>query len=511
MKKFVMDQQEEVCKAILGTGQYILKEKYMHLSVSLHRWFTSFTAEQKDSARKKFQKAPLIVCEKGVLQHGRCKNDQIFWCEGDQPPEQEESQLPQHDEESQLPQHDEESQLPQHGNEQLPQQEVKENQHLSVDLLYASHQTSIPTLFLQHMWSKAAELVLNHQVACAPGCQPSSCMVASRSNTRPHLVSLSKDGRYECDDTCPSFLQHCICSHSIAAAEDNGHLKEFVDGYAKFAKACKGQKKVSPNYIGLSMTNLPKHTAGRKGNKPPAKKTIARRKTVPYKQRTSLLTPTNLGVPSTSNPLVSITSSGNWNWNWDGVPSTAGTLNYSQPWYPPSYPPPLPYNELGFMPFADLTNYMASQFNYDPYLYAEPSNFTGIVDRSTGYAVPSSSEVVPTSSGVSEPFILKCLNGRIKVCAGCKGPHVKGADNGLLFPPFDICLGHKELLYFTNPKNGQECSKIGNAYYHINLECIKNKHPSFTAAQIECPPDMYATLSEAHHKLLREAIGYAVD
>ena len=71
--------------------------------------------------------------------------------------------------------------------------------------------------------------------------------------------------------------------------------------------------------------------------------------------------------------------------------------------------------------------------------------------------------------------------------------------------------GHKELLYFINPKNGQECSKIGNAYYHINLECIKKKHPSFTAAQTECPSDMYATLSEAHHKLLREAIGYVVD
>ena len=68
------------------------------------------------------------------------------------------------------------------------------------------------------------------------------------------------------------------------------------------------------------MTNLPKHTAGRKGNKPPAKKAIARRKTVPHEQRTSLLTPNNFGVPSTSTPLVSITSSGNWNWNWDGVP-----------------------------------------------------------------------------------------------------------------------------------------------------------------------------------------------
>ena len=163
------------------------------------------------------------------------------------------------------------------------------------------------------------------------------------------------------------------------------------------------------------------------------------------------------------------------------------------------------------MPFADVTNYMASQFHHDPYLYVEPSNFTGVADRSTGYAVPSSSDAVPTSSGVSEPFILKRLNGRKKVCAGFNGPHVKGADNGLLFPPFDICLGHKEPLYFTNPKNRQECSKIENAYYHINLECIKKKHPSFTAAQIECPPDVYATLSEARHKLLREAIGCAVD
>ena len=77
------------------------------------------------------------------------------------------------------------------------------------------------------------------------------------------------------------------------------------------------------------------------------------------------------------------------------------------------------------------------------------------VDRSTSYAVPSSSDAVRTSSGVSEPFIFKRLNGQIKVCAGCKGSHVKSTDNGLLFPPFDVCLSHKELLYFTNPKNGQ--------------------------------------------------------
>ena len=92
---------------------------------------------------------------------------------------------------------------------------------------------------------------------------------------------------------------------------------------------------------------------------------IARKKTVPYEQRISLLTPMNDDAISTSTPLVSITSSGNWNWNWDGVPSTAGTLNYSHysSWYPPPYPPHLQYNQLGFMPFADVTNYSSSQFS----------------------------------------------------------------------------------------------------------------------------------------------------
>ena len=61
-----------------------------------------------------------------------------------------------------------------------------------------------------------------------------------------------------------------ICAHSIAA-ENNDQIKEFVDSCAKFAKICKGQQSVSPNCIRLSMTNLPKHTAG---NKPPAKRQL---------------------------------------------------------------------------------------------------------------------------------------------------------------------------------------------------------------------------------------------
>ena len=239
------------------------------------------------------------------------------------------------------------------------------------------------------------------------------------------------------------------------------------------------------------------------------KKAISRRKTVPYEQRLPLLTSTNLNIPSST--VVSITSSGNWSRNWNGVPSIAGNSSYFQPypfWYPPSYPCPQ-YNQPGFMPFADVTNYCPSQYhpisNFYPRPYAdvgEPS-YLDTTSSNTSYAVSS-------SSIISEPFILKLLNGRIKVCAGCKTPHLKSADNGLL-PPFDICLCHKEQLSFINPRNGQECSKLGNAHYHITLDCIKKKHPTFSAVQIECPPDTRAFLTKAHHDLLREAFGYIVE
>ena len=55
MKKFVDEQQEETCKALLGCGQYKLCEEYRHFGVAPSRWFTAFTDKQKEDAKGKFQ------------------------------------------------------------------------------------------------------------------------------------------------------------------------------------------------------------------------------------------------------------------------------------------------------------------------------------------------------------------------------------------------------------------------------------------------------------------------
>lgn len=50
MQKFVSEQQEEVCKAMIGLSQYIIRDEYKQLRVVPSRWFTAFTEKQKENA-----------------------------------------------------------------------------------------------------------------------------------------------------------------------------------------------------------------------------------------------------------------------------------------------------------------------------------------------------------------------------------------------------------------------------------------------------------------------------
>ena len=51
----------------------------------------------------------------------------------------------------------------------------------------------------------------------APGRPNSAHMVANKSKQKPHFVSLTEDGRFQCDDACPSFHQGVVTT--ISAAE----------------------------------------------------------------------------------------------------------------------------------------------------------------------------------------------------------------------------------------------------------------------------------------------------
>ena len=68
-------------------------------------------------------------------------------------------------------------------------------------------------------------------------------------------VNSRNRNKYLCDEKCPMFKGYAICAHSIAAAEDNGDLKSFLN-----CITCK------PNLTAIASTGMPSGS-GRKGGK----------------------------------------------------------------------------------------------------------------------------------------------------------------------------------------------------------------------------------------------------
>ena len=84
-------------------------------------------------------------------------------------------------------------------------------------------------------------------------------MVSSYSGKVPHMVTPKKGGEFSCDSNCPNWKSMRICAHSVAVAEVNKKLPQFLS-----AK----KRRKSPNVTSLLTANLPRG-CGRKGGTAP--------------------------------------------------------------------------------------------------------------------------------------------------------------------------------------------------------------------------------------------------
>ena len=84
-------------------------------------------------------------------------------------------------------------------------------------------------------------------------------MVVSKSGDAPHFVKTlpTLTGQFICDDQCLNCKTYKICSHTVATAESNGKLRQFIAWY---------QKSKSVNLDALSKHGLRKG-AVKKGGK----------------------------------------------------------------------------------------------------------------------------------------------------------------------------------------------------------------------------------------------------
>ena len=360
----------------------------------------------------------------------------------------------------------------------------------------------VPLASIQGIWKKAEELLAqSNALVTAPGFDANVKMVASRSGKRPHLVKCGKGGRVSCDNECPNWKSLNICSHTVAVAESNNCLREYIDFYRK--------SKHLPSITRLVLTGLPTGI-GNKGNRVSCK-----RKSTEVTDRISVSTASNAhSIITTSQSHVgfsastheAITTTTYSDYTPSTIPSVAPA--YYQ-FNRPDIHSPLPgtsYIPTPYLPYPMHPQQPLLNHPQQPLL-----NFNNIgggnirVHSATQCTTPPATPYWPSGQSDVNPltnFRLCFRTGNISVCNGCKNRFDKKAAS-----PNDLCVQHAEWRSYTSPVTSQPESRYGNAYYHANPSCIICKWPTFLPTSLEIPSEVIHLLQPDHKRIISSLFG----
>ena len=311
---------------------------------------------------------------------------------------------------------------------------------LSNKLFVLTSKLGLPNAAIEGIAKKAVEILsTDGAIVPAPGHPSEAKMVISRSGKRPHLIfPKKKSGGLSCDDDCPQYKSAKLCSHTVAAAEYNHQLDQFISSYGNIKKV--------PNITKLATTSMPKGR-GRKGSKAPSK----RRPPVPIETRIELNPLSSEPITTTAAVEMDIHISPSVSTVYQ--PSVTAPMSVALGTSP--LPSSFPATSASFptVPFCRPTAPYSPQFPpmLSPYL-SPPYTYPQLT--------PSSSYGPDPTHGGANPFRVHFITGNISVCNGCKRKYDKKVG-----PPHDLCLRHEEWRTFTPP--GSTDSRVVMVMYTI--------------------------------------------
>jgi hypothetical protein len=316
---------------------------------------------------------------------------------------------------------------------------------------------------------KASELIAQPgAISAAPGYGQECKMVMSKTGKRPHLVTSSKaNGRFFCDADCPNYKAICICSHTVAVAQLNNSLQQFCDYYRK--------SKHLPSVTQLLLSGVPSGV-GNKGNRVSKK-----RKREEVTSRTSFETS---NITTQNKEIVGQSTS----FNNSDVSDFPSAISQYHPYIPGCFPSP-----CNLYPTQQpIAQYHHSQHSPSPsYLYSLPSQ------------QPHSPS--PYLSYQGSNFRLWFRKGNISTCNGCRNKFDKNS-----VAPYDLCVQHAEWRCFTSPSTSLPDSRFGNAYYHLSVQCIQVRWPSFRPTDLLIDDSVRVKLLQVHKDLISNTFGIII-
>ena len=475
LRQLVQDQQREVEKAIIGCGKYCLQSQYSNLGVHQGQWFT-MNKEQRKRCLRKFNVMPVTSIDHGPstsnsvgptdIDHGPSTSHSVVPTDIDHGPSTSHSVVPTDIDHGPSTSHSvvptdiasspDDSPGPpstldpatiNYSSQSVSQ--PPQGMVLSTKLSSLSGKLGLPVAAIDGIARKAVEILSTEgAIVKAPGFSTEAKMVVSRSGRRPHLIQPKrKSGGLMCDEDCPQYKSAKICSHTVATAEYNKQLDQFVASHNSVKKM--------PNLTKFATTNMPKGR-GRKGSKGPVK----RKRPIPGEKRIELNPPASkspVGVEVQISPSISTVYQ-------PSISAPVSATIGGSPLFPGMY---TPCTSTSFPAMPPATAFSPSASPYPPpflspsYMHPFPTSlspYCGLDQTNVG----------------AYPFRVHLITGNISVCHGCKGRYDKK-----LGPPNNICLQHEEWRTFTPPGSSEKQSRFANVYYHCNVSCVMAVWPTF--------------------------------
>ena len=221
MKTLVDAQRNEIIRSLSGRGQYRLVESYRNLGVSMEEW-SKMRSDQRKRVVERFDTAQLTG---SALGGSPCEDNVLPTCE-------------------------------------LGSRSESSLAKKSLDITAEeSGIHTIPLVTLLGIWNKAQHLLNDENLITAtPGVDRRARAVFSYSSETPHIVRFKGNGQYVCDCNCPQWVSSRICSHTVAVAQVNNSLKDFLEWHTGSSS--------QPNITSLAMSGMPSGR-GRKKNQIP--------------------------------------------------------------------------------------------------------------------------------------------------------------------------------------------------------------------------------------------------
>ena len=459
MKELVDEQQNEIIRSLSGRGRYRLCEGVKHFGVSVEQW-TKMRPEQRQKIVQRFNSATIegssassvhTFSSPSIADEDTASSDQQPSC--------------------------------------------------SVRCLKVSAEESgihtIPLVTLQQIWSKASSLLQGENtITPVPGTDKRARAVLSYHSDTPHIVRPKGNTHYICDSNCAQWSSSKICSHTVAVANYNDSLPQFLEWYVSSAS--------QPNITTLAMSGMPPGR-GRKKNQI-TRKRVKRHSVSPdtiISSPPSLLcsrnqprTPLPSTEPSSTLPQASATQGASLTPSHASAQPSMYELSVSQA---PSFPPVfLTTAQSGTRPPPPPLVFVGQSNNYSTPPPPQPKSDLPFLSPS----------IAPPPN--TNPFYVKFITGNIRMCQGCRST-LRTADGQIPLAPYDLTIARAERRSFRDPAgNLITPRKETTSHYHCRIECVKAAEPGFIPYSLRIPTDIYSQLSAAHRDYLRGVFGLSV-